>query len=141
MDGFVIDVPRPVRWFLVNVMIVPRRKIQSAKAYQKVQLPGGSTLLVYAHELAEKLAEVLAKDERYVVEYAMRYGNPSIALALSRLYSQDPSQIIVLPLYPQYAESSFETAVVETKRGAERHRGCPSFVFFLSFFYPLAFLP
>jgi len=38
MDGYVIDLPKPLRWFLVHVMIVPRRKEQSAKAYQKVQL-------------------------------------------------------------------------------------------------------
>src|ERR1700730_6926050 len=106
MDGFVIDIPKPLRWFLVNVLIVPRRKIQSAKAYQKVQLPEGSPLLVYTRELAEKVAALLASDDRYVVEYAMRYGNPSIASALSNLHSQNPSRIIVLPLYPQYAESS-----------------------------------
>src|SRR6266403_6068967 len=76
MDGFVIDVPKPLRWFLVNVMIVPRRKLQSAKAYQKVQLPEGSPLRLYTRELAEKVAEQLATDDRYVVEYAMRYGNP-----------------------------------------------------------------
>jgi ferrochelatase len=134
MDGFVIDVPKPVRWFLVNVMIVPRRKIQSAKAYQKVQLPGGSPLRVYTRALAEKVAEQLSKDERYVVEYAMRYGNPSIASALSRLNSQGPSRIIVLPLYPQYAESSFETAVVETKSVAQR-LGCAERLSFFPPFY------
>ncbi|HMG72597.1 MAG TPA: ferrochelatase [Pyrinomonadaceae bacterium] len=119
MDGFVIDVPKPLRWFLVNVMIVPHRKIQTAKAYQKVQLPEGSPLLVYTRELAEQVAARLSADDRYVVEYAMRYGNPSIASALSNLHSQNPSRIIVLPLYPQYAESSYETAVVETKRVAQ----------------------
>jgi ferrochelatase len=122
MDGFVIDVPKPLRWFLVNVMIVPRRKGQSAKAYQKVQLPGGSPLLVYTRELAESVAARLAADDRgdrYVVEYAMRYGKPSIASSLARLHSQDVSRIVVFPLYPQYAESSFETAVVETKRVAQ----------------------
>jgi ferrochelatase len=121
MDGFVIDVPKPLRWLLVNVMIVPRRKGQSAKAYQKVQLPGGSPLLVYTREFAEKLAARLAADDRYdryVVEYGMRYGNPSIAASLRKLRSLDVSRIIVLPLYPQYAESSSETAVVETKRRA-----------------------
>src|SRR5712675_3513833 len=70
MDGFVIDVPRPLRWFLVNVVIVPRRKIQSARAYQKVQLPGGSPLRVYTSELAEQVASRLASDDRYLVEYA-----------------------------------------------------------------------
>jgi len=89
MDGFVIDVPKPLRWFLVNVMIVPRRKGQSAKAYQKVQLPEGSPLLVYTRELAEKVAARLAvDDDRYVIEYAMRYGNPSIASALRQPYGR-----------------------------------------------------
>src|SRR5437867_12509563 len=74
MDGFVIDVPKPLRWFLVKVMIVPRRKVQSAKAYQKVQLPEGSPLLVYTREFAEKVAARLSDGDRYVVEYAMRYG-------------------------------------------------------------------
>src|SRR5947207_14918979 len=120
MDGFVIDVPKPLRWFLVNVMIVPRRKIQSAKAYQKVQLPEGSPLLVYTRALAESVAvRLAAENNRYAVEYAMRYGNPSISEGLEKLRARKVSRIIVLPLYPQYAESSFETAVVETKRRAQ----------------------
>jgi protoporphyrin/coproporphyrin ferrochelatase len=119
MDGFVIDVPKPLRWFLVNVMIVPRRKGQSAQAYQKAQLPEGSPLRVYTRELAEKVAARLAVDgDRFVVEYAMRYGNPSIASALERLRSHDVSRIIVMPMYPQYAESSCRTAVEETKKRA-----------------------
>ena len=119
MDGFVIDMPKPLRWFLVNVMIVPRRKGQSAKAYQKVQLPEGSPLRVYTRELAEKVTARLAADrDRFVVEYAMRYGNPSIASSLERLRSQDVSRIIVMPMYPQYAESSYRTAVEETKKTA-----------------------
>jgi ferrochelatase len=132
MDGFVIDVPKPLRWFLVNVMIVPRRKGQSAKAYQKVQLPEGSPLLVYTRALTEKVAASLATEDRYVVEYAMRYGKPSIAATLSKLRSLDVSRIIVLPLYPQYAESSFETAVVETKRRAQEL----GYADHLSFFQP-----
>ncbi len=134
MDGFVIDLPKPLRWFFVNVMIVPRRKHQSAKAYQKIQLPGGSPLLVHTRALAERVAERLSTDDDgYVVEYAMRYGNPSIASSLAKLCARDFSRIIVMPLYPQYAESSFETAVVETRRSAakldcaERLRFVPPF--------------
>src|SRR6185503_15044007 len=86
MDGFVIDVPKPVRWFLVNIVIVPRRKTQSARAYQKVQLPEGSPLLVYTRDFAEKVrAQLASVGDKYVVEYAMRYGNPSIKSALERL--------------------------------------------------------
>lgn len=119
MDGFVIDVPKPLRWFLVNIVIVPRRKHQSAKAYQKVQLPGGSPLLVYTRELAERVAARLSLDgDDFVVEPAMRYGNPSIASALKRLKARDVSRVIVMPMYPQYAESSYRTAVEETNKSA-----------------------
>src|SRR6266542_3041642 len=135
MDGFVIDVPRPLRWFLVNVMIVPRRKEQSARAYQKVQMPEGSPLLVHTRRLAENVAAQLHDhNDRYVIEFAMRYGQPSIAASLARLHSQSVSRIIVMPLYPQYAESSFETATVETKRGAAQ-LGCDDRLVFFTPFY------
>lgn len=141
MDGFVIDVPKPLRWFLVNVMIVPRRKTQSAKAYQKVQLPEGSPLLVYTRDFAQKVAAQLARDgERYAVEYAMRYGNPSIKSALERLCARDVSRIIVMPLYPQYAESSFETAVVETKKRAAEIGLADRLVVFPPFYNRLEFI-
>jgi ferrochelatase len=117
MDPLVINVPAPLRWFLVNVLIVPRRKHQSAEAYQKVQMPGGSPLLVHTRALAQEVARHL-HEEDFVVEFAMRYGNPSIRSALQNLKARGASQIIVAPLYPQYAESSFETAVVETKQSA-----------------------
>lgn len=135
MDGFVIDVPKALRWFLVHVMIVPRRKIQSAKAYQKVQLPEGSPLLVHTSDFARKVAERLAhQDDQYVVEFAMRYGNPSIASALARLKELEVSRVLVMPLYPQYAESSFETAVVETKKRAEEIGLTNRLVFFAPFY-------
>src|SRR6266436_2894474 len=133
MDPFVIDVPAPLRWFLVNVLIVPRRKYQSAAAYQKIQMPGGSPLLVHTRALGREVAAELG-GENYAVEYAMRYGNPSIASALARINAQCVSRIIVLPLYPQYAESSFETAVVETKKRAAE-LGCADRLMFLSPFY------
>ena len=153
MDPFVIDMPAPLRWFLVNVLIVPRRKYQSAEAYQKVQLPEGSPLLVHtralAHEVARRLGThtsgvpsselaqaggLRTQDENYFVEFGMRYGNPSIKSALQNLKSRGVSRIIVLPLYPQYAESSFETAVVETKRSAGE-LGCEGLLTFLPEFY------
>jgi ferrochelatase len=152
MDPFVINAPAPLRWLLVNVAIVPRRKYQSAEAYQKVQLPEGSPLLVYtrafAHEVAQRLGTHASSvppseqagglrtqsSENYSVEFGMRYGNPSIKSALENLKSRGVSRIIVLPLYPQYAESSFETAVVEAKRCA-RELGCEDSLTFLPPFY------
>ena len=153
MDPFVINMPAPLRWFLVNVLIVPRRKHQSAEAYQKIQMPEGSPLLVYtralAHEVARRLGTHAAgvplsepeparglgtQDGNYIVEYAMRYGNPSIKSALQNLKSRGVARIVALPLYPQYAESSFETAVVETKRSAGE-LGCEGLLTFLPEFY------
>ena len=133
MDGFVINSPYLLRWFLVNVLIVPRRKYQSAEAYQKIQLPEGSPLLVYTRGLAQKVATRLNSNE-YVVEFGMRYGNPSIKSALEKLKSHSVSRIIVLPLYPQYAESSFETAVIETRRAA-KELDCEHLLTFLPPFY------
>jgi protoporphyrin/coproporphyrin ferrochelatase len=132
MDPFVIDLPAPLRWFLVNVLVVPRRKYQSAQAYQKIQMPGGSPLLVHTRALATEVAADLGDD--FQVEYAMRYGKPAIKSALANLKSSRVSRIIVLPLYPQYAESSVETAVVETKRSA-RELGCEDLLTFLPPFY------
>ena len=135
MDPFVINLPAPLRWFLVNVIIVPRRKYQSSEAYQKVQLPEGSPLLVHTRALAREVAQFLNEpEENYIVEFGMRYGNPSIKLALERLKASAVSRIVVLPLYPQYAESSFETAVIETKRRAAE-QGCEDLLTFLPPFY------
>ena len=117
MDPFVIDLPVAARWFLVNVLIVPRRKHQSSEAYRKIQLPEGPPLLVHTRALAQAVSQRLG--DECVVELGMRYGNPSIKSAVSKLKSGGVSQIIVLPLYPQYAESSFETAVVEARRSAK----------------------
>ena len=132
MDEFVLDVPALLRWFLVNVVIVPRRKNQSARLYQKIHTEQGSPLLVHTLDLAEKVAAKLsAKNDDYVVEVGMRYGNPSIASALAKLLAANVERVVALPLYPQYAESSFETAVLETQRKAYA-LGSP---------FKLAFLP
>ena len=160
MDPFVIDTPALLRWLLVNVAIVPRRRYQSAEAYKKIQLPEGAPLLVHtralAHEVGKRLgthasdgpasASEQAGDPRtqpaddYLVEFGMRYGNPSIKSALRRLKSRGSSRIIVLPLYPQYAESSFETAVVETKRSARELGGEELLIFLPPFYHDPGFI-
>jgi ferrochelatase len=135
MDGFVIDLKPVQRWFLVNLLIVPRRKHQSARLYQKIHTEKGSPLLVHTRNLTAHVAAELARlDDQFQVEFAMRYGNPSIRSTLKKLYSAKVERIIVAPLYPQYAESSFETAVVETKRRASE-LGCADLLSFLAPFY------
>lgn len=136
MDGFVLDIPAPLRWPLVNIAIVPRRRKQSALLYQKIHSAQGPALLVNTRELTDQVSAQLGANNgrRYVVKFGMRYGNPSIGSALNELKSASVDRVLVLPLYPQYAESSFETAVVETKKRA-RELGCADKLTFLPPFY------
>ena len=101
-DPLVIDLPWLVRTILVNLILVNRPK-ESAKAYQAVWLPGGSPLLVYTRELEHALAQKLGED--YLVEIAMRYGEPSISEALDKLLATQPERLIIFPLFPQYSRA------------------------------------
>jgi ferrochelatase len=118
MDEYVLDMPFIKRWLLVNRVIVPRRKHYSAEHYQKIQMPEGSPLLVHTERFAAGLISELGND--YAVEIGMRYGNPSIAAGLSKLKKAGVDRIVAAPLYPQYTQSSFETAVAETRKRANK---------------------
>ena len=118
MDEYVLDMPFIKRWLLVNGIIVPRRKHYSAEHYQKIQMEEGSPLLVYAKRFAAGLGNELSDD--YSIEIGMRYGNPSIAAGLANLKEAGVDRIVGVPLYPQYTQSSFQTAVVETKKQAKK---------------------
>src|ERR1051325_8841662 len=84
MDEYVLDMPFVKRWLLVNRVIVPRRKHYSAEHYQKIQMPEGAPLLVHTERFAGGLTTELSNDaNEFVVEIGMRYGNPSIATAVS----------------------------------------------------------
>lgn len=108
-DPRVIDIPAPLRWLLLNAVILPFRPRKSAEAYSKVWMPEGSPLLVHSRAFAVKLAAHLGDSHR--VALAMRYGNPSIPTALDGLLREPLRELVVVPLYPQYASSSTGTAV------------------------------
>jgi ferrochelatase len=118
MDEYVLDMPFLKRWLLVNRIIVPRRKHYSAEHYQKIQMEEGSPLLVHTLRFAEGLAKELSDD--HVIEIGMRYGNPSIVAGLGNLKKAGVDRIVAVPLYPQYTQSSFVTAVVETEKQAKK---------------------
>lgn len=118
MDERVMDLPYWSRFLLVNACILPFRPKQSAEAYHKIWWPEGSPLVVISQRVCAKIRERL----RVPVELAMRYQNPSIGVALDSLSRQGVDEILLLPLFPHYAMSSFETAVEEVKRLAEGAR-------------------
>lgn len=104
MDGRVIDIPLLPRWLLVNLIIAPFRSPKSAKTYQKVWTKQGSPLKVYGYEVKELLQKALGN--MYQVELGMRYQSPSIAQALESLKKNHVTEIIVVPLFPQYASAT-----------------------------------
>ena len=108
MDKRVIDYPWLFRKILIEGIIVPKRAGQSAKAYASIWWDEGSPLVV----LTKQLQMAVQNDMEMPVEIAMRYGNPSPEVAFENLLKQNPKlkEVVVLPLYPHYAMSSYETA-------------------------------
>ena len=111
-DPRVLDVPAPVRGFLLNAIILPFRPRRSAEAYEKVWTDEGSPLIIHTAALRDKVQERLG--DGYRVEFGMRYKNPSIESALKSLLASGADRLIVLPLFPQYASASGGSAVAKT---------------------------
>lgn len=105
MDGRVIDIPLIPRWMLVNLIIAPFRAPKSAGEYRKLWTERGSPLLFHTVDLKEKLIPLLDSSQ-YQVEMAMRYQSPSIEEGLKTLNQANVKEIIVLPLFPQYASAT-----------------------------------
>ena len=107
MDARVIDVPAFFRFILVTLIICPFRSFSSSKVYKELwELSGGvSPLLKNTDELTKKLN--LSQDN-FNVHFAMRYQSPSIKNALTKIKESNPSELIVLPLFPHYASATSE---------------------------------
>jgi ferrochelatase len=117
MDGRVLDAPWPIRFGVVHFAILPSRPKESAEAYHKIWTPEGSPLVVTSRQVRAALAARITVP----VELAMRYQNPSIPDALSRLAGQGVERLLVIPLFPHFAMSSFETAVERVREAVSRH--------------------
>lgn len=104
LDPRVIDIPWLNRNLLVRGIIAPFRSGASAKLYQQLWTEEGSPLKVYGERVAAELQPILGED--YVVELAMRYQSPSISSAIDRLMAKQVSEIIVFPMFPQYASAT-----------------------------------
>ena len=96
-DPRVVPLPRWLWLPVLHGVVLKRRSPQSAEKYAQVWMPEGSPLAVHT----ARQARLLAEEARVPVAYAMRYGEPGIRAALAQL--EDP---VVVPLYPQYADST-----------------------------------
>lgn len=113
-DPRVIEIPRLVWWLILNGIILNVRPKKSAAKYASIWMAEGSPLKVHTERQAQQLQKQLsqhASEAPIVVEYAMRYGNPSVASVIDKLRSTNCQRILLVPLYPQYAASSTATAI------------------------------
>ena len=112
MDKRVIGKSYWFRWFLVKIIILNTRPRKSAKAYKKIWWKEGSPLIVLSKRLFNKVKKLV----KIPVALAMRYGSMSIINGLKELNEIGVNEVIVLPLYPHYAMSSYETVVEKVKK-------------------------
>ncbi|MCY1283008.1 Ferrochelatase [compost metagenome] len=117
MDPYVVDLPWPLRRLLVSLILI-KRPAQSAHAYASIWWPEGSPLVVISRQLQEAMRPHWPHGP---VELAMRYGAPSIEQVLLDLAGQGVTRLTLAPLYPQFADSTTTTALVEARRVIEAH--------------------
>lgn len=112
MDPRVIDIPFFSRLLLVRGIIVPFRTPKSAKIYKELwDLGKGKSPLLTHTEEVKRLLQKRFDSDNVTVEMAMRYQNPSMESVLDRMHKANYDQIIILPLFPQYASASTGSAV------------------------------
>jgi protoporphyrin/coproporphyrin ferrochelatase len=113
MDERVIDTPYIWRTVLVKGLITPFRAPKSAEAYRTIWSKDGSPLVAITRQQQQALQQQIKEP----VAIAMRYGNPSMKAAFDSILTRHPGieEVVLLPLYPHYAMSSYETAVVHAK--------------------------
>jgi len=118
-DPRVVEVPRLLWWFILNGVILRIRPRRSAKAYATVFTDQGSPLLFHTRRQTQALEELLAQSghDNLVVDFAMRYGNPSFPKVLESMFNRGVRKLLVLPLYPQYsgatAASTFDAIAAD----------------------------
>lgn len=118
MDPYVLDMAWPLRRLLVS-MILHKRPETSAEAYASIWTDEGSPLLVYSRALQARMVPFWPEGP---VALAMRYGEPSIDKALVHLKQQGIRQLVVAPLYPQFADSTTTTVLTEVQRVMARRK-------------------
>lgn len=123
MDPRVIEIPRAIWFFILNLFIVPLRRYSSAQLYRRIFTEEGSPLLFIGRRQAEALQ---ARMPDVPVELGMRYGQPSIEGAMARLKEKGCERILVVPAYPQYSGTTSASIIDAASDAARRYRFVPA---------------
>ncbi|MGB8599400.1 MAG: ferrochelatase, partial [Burkholderiales bacterium] len=127
-DPRVVEIPRFAWLPILHGIILNTRPKKSAAKYALIWMKEGSPLRVHTEQQAKMLKGFLGQriKQPVVVEYAMRYGNPSIASAVAKLKAQFCDRILLLPLYPQYASSTTASSQDELFSVLKQYRNSPA---------------
>ncbi|MGC6421589.1 MAG: ferrochelatase [Flavobacteriaceae bacterium] len=117
MDERVIDLPSFFRSLLVKGIILNTRPRKSAKAYQKIWWEEGSPLIVLSNRLIQKMESRV----QVPLALAMRYGSPSIHSGMQELADKGVTEVLLIPLYPQFAMATTETILVLAEQLRQDH--------------------
>ncbi|MFZ5524031.1 MAG: ferrochelatase [Pseudomonadota bacterium] len=127
-DPRVVEIPKPIWWLILNGIILNVRPKKSAAKYATIWTEAGSPLRVHTEKQAALLQGYLGERSKapLLVDYAMRYGSPSIPSVLRKLKEQNCQRILIVPMYPQYAASSTATAFDVVFDELRRMRNTPA---------------
>jgi len=140
-DRRVVEVPRPIWWLILNLVIVPFRSPRSAEAYRRVWTERGSPLLFYTRDLAQAMAHEFARSQPQVRVYpAMRYGSPGINEALLQARADNVQRLIVLPMYPQYSATTTASVFDGLAKALKKVRWLPELRFITHYHYDEAWV-
>ena len=126
-DGRVIEIPKIIWWFILNLIILPFRSQKSSKLYKSIWTKQGSPLMVYSKRLVNKLKKTSKSDQEYIL--AMRYGKPEIDKALLELKSKGCDKLIVIPTFPQYSGTTSASVFDAVVDALKKWRWVPSLKF------------
>ena len=134
-DPRVVEIPRALWWLILNGIILNTRPKASAQKYARVWTSEGSPLRVHTERQAKLVQGYFANagQANVMVEFAMRYGEPSVDAAMSRLKARGCTRILALPLYPQYAASTTASAFDAIGDCLKRMRNLPELRFVRNF--------
>lgn len=112
-DKRVVEAKGPMWWLVLNAIILTTRPKKSGRAYAKIwnQQLNESPLRTITREQTGKIAEYFENNHRIKIDWAMRYGEPSIAEGIERLWQKGCRRILVFPLYPQYSAATTASAM------------------------------
>lgn len=130
MDKRVIDLPYWLRSLIVKGIILKTRPKKTAAAYQKIWWGEGSPLIVISKRTIDKIAPQVEMP----VALAMRYGQPSIKNALNDLHEKGVTEVLLLPMYPQYAMATTQTIEVLAQELVDKHFAGMKLDFFPPFY-------